>query len=114
MSDSNGSSSILAFLLGGVIGAGAAMLYTPRTGRENREELGRALERLKGQAVMREKRMELRMFRAVDDITNRIIDILSEGKDISESRKEELLQAIADAKRQLQTEAGVVGSSTQS
>ncbi len=105
MSDSNGSSNVLAFLLGGVIGGGVAYLYSPRAGRENREDLQRMLDKLKGQAVMKEKRLELGMFRAVDDITNRVIDILSEGREFTESRKEELLQAISDAKSMLEKSA---------
>lgn len=103
MSDNNGTNSLLAFLLGGAIGAGIGMLYSPRTGKENREELSRLVDRVKGQALMREKRVELRMFRAMDDITGRVLDILSEGKEFTEARREELIQAVLDAKRSLET-----------
>ena len=103
MSDNNGTNSLLAFLLGGAIGAGVGMLYSPRTGKENREELSRLVDRVKGQALMREKRVELRMFRAMDDITGRVLDILSEGKEFTEARREELIQAMLDAKRSLET-----------
>ena len=103
MSDNNGTNSLLAFLLGGAIGAGVGMLYSPRTGKENREELSRLVDRVKGQALMREKRVELRMFRAMDDITGRVLDILSEGKEFTEARREELIQAVLDAKRSLET-----------
>jgi gas vesicle protein len=101
MSENNGTNNILAFMLGGVIGAGIALLYAPRSGKESREEISRLMDKVKGQAVMREKKLELKMFRAVDDISNRVIDILSEGREISEARKEELLKAITDARRSL-------------
>lgn len=103
MSDNNGSNVLLAFLLGGAIGAGVGMLVSPKSGKENREDLTRALEQLRGQALMREKKVELRMFRAMDDITGRVLDILSEGKDFTDARREELIQAILEAKRSLDT-----------
>lgn len=101
MSDNNGANTLLAFMLGGVIGAGLGLLYAPKSGKENREELTRLVEKVKGQALMREKHVELRMFRAMDDITGRILDILSEGQDFTEARREELIQAVLEAKRSL-------------
>jgi len=101
MSENSGTVVILSFLLGGAIGAGAGFFLAPKSGKENREELSRLLDKVKGQAMVREKKIELKMFRAVDDITNKVIDILSEGKDLTEGRKEELLEAIAAAKRSL-------------
>lgn len=109
MSDNNGTNSLLAFLLGGVIGAGVGLLYSPRSGKENREELSRLMDRVKGQALMREKRVELRMFRAMDDITGKVLDILSEGKDFTEARREELIQAVVEAKRSLENAEEQVG-----
>lgn len=44
--------ALLAFMAGAVVAAGAALLFTPKTGREVREKLGEAkeeaLEKLKG------------------------------------------------------------------
>lgn len=104
MSDRNDALTLMSFLAGGLIGAGVALLYSPRSGKENRDELLRVLDRVKGQALLKEKKMELTMFRAVDDITNRVIDILSEGKELSEQKKLELLDAISEAKHQLDHE----------
>ncbi|MGE0813946.1 MAG: YtxH domain-containing protein [Vicinamibacterales bacterium] len=39
--DTNGGSVMLAFLLGAVTGAAAALLFAPATGEETREYLGR-------------------------------------------------------------------------
>ncbi len=37
---SGGASVVLAFLAGGLIGAGLALLYAPMSGRETREKIG--------------------------------------------------------------------------
>ncbi|MFH1368566.1 MAG: YtxH domain-containing protein [Elusimicrobiota bacterium] len=39
MSENNSGEVILAFLLGGIIGAAAGILYAPKTGKETREKL---------------------------------------------------------------------------
>lgn len=92
----------MAFLLGGAVGAGLALLYSPKSGRENREELTRLMDKLKGQAMVREKKMELKMFRAMDDISAHILEILEDGREFTEARKEELIKAVLDARRSLE------------
>lgn len=51
MSKKSEQAVLLAFLAGAVVAAGAALLFTPKTGREVREKLGEAkqeaLEKLK-------------------------------------------------------------------
>ena len=39
MSDRDGGSAFMAFILGGLTGAALALLYAPRSGRETREML---------------------------------------------------------------------------
>jgi gas vesicle protein len=51
MSKKSEQAALLAFLAGAAVAAGAALLFTPKTGREVREKLGEAkdeaLEKLK-------------------------------------------------------------------
>jgi gas vesicle protein len=93
--DSGGSASdvILAFLLGGIAGAGLALLYAPRSGRETREMLG---ERLRDTA---ERGRELR-----DEAITRGRTAVDEAQGYVERKK----QAIEDRKDRLQAavEAG--------
>ena len=44
MSKKNEQAAILAFIAGAAVAAGAALLFTPKTGREVREKLGEAKE----------------------------------------------------------------------
>ncbi len=49
MSDESGSTGgiLVAFLAGGLVGAGLALLYAPASGRETREKIGGMAEDLK-------------------------------------------------------------------
>ena len=40
MSERNDGEAVLAFLVGGVIGAGLALLFAPASGEETREKIG--------------------------------------------------------------------------
>ncbi len=44
MSKKSEQAALLAFLAGAIVAAGAALLFTPKTGREVREKLGEAKE----------------------------------------------------------------------
>jgi gas vesicle protein len=44
MSKKSEQAALLAFLAGAAVAAGAALLFTPKTGREVREKLGEAKE----------------------------------------------------------------------
>lgn len=58
MSRENGNATVIAaFLLGGLVGAAAALLTAPRSGKETRDEIGRWAEGASERA--REKVREL-------------------------------------------------------
>jgi gas vesicle protein len=93
MSDDSGSSAsstILAFLLGGLTGAALAILYAPRSGRETREMLGERLR--EGTERGRELRGKVasRSREALDDAG----EYLSRGKETVERHKDRLATAI--------------------
>jgi len=88
--DSNASSVILAFLLGGLTGAAVALLYAPRSGQETRDLLSERMREtadrgreLKEQAVGRGRAM-------VNDATNYV----ERQKQELESRKERFSAAV--------------------
>ena len=88
--DSNASSVILAFLLGGLAGAAVALLYAPRSGQETRDLLSERMREtadrgreLKEQAVGRGRAL-------VNDATNYV----ERQKQELESRKERFSAAV--------------------
>jgi gas vesicle protein len=88
--DSNASSVILAFLLGGLTGAAVALLYAPRSGQETRDLLGERMREtadrgreLKEQAVGRGRAL-------VNDATSYV----ERQKQELDSRKERFSAAV--------------------
>jgi len=88
--NSNASSIVMAFLLGGLAGAALAVLYAPRSGRETRELLGEKIRegaergrQMKDRAVARGREM-------YDDAT----DYVEKQREGLDKRKERLASAI--------------------
>lgn len=102
MSDDRGSNTLLAFLVGGVVGAAVALLYAPRSGRETREMLadkvrdgaarGRELgnqAREKGRAIMEEAGEYVERGReAMDDRKGRLAAAFEAGRQAYRDEKE--------------------------
>ena len=102
MSDDRGSNTLLAFLVGGVVGAAVALLYAPRSGRETREmlaekmregaERGRELgnqAREKGRAIIEEAGEYVERGReAMDDRKGRLAAAFEAGRQAYRDEKE--------------------------
>ena len=102
MSDDRGSNTLLAFLVGGVVGAAVALLYAPRSGRETREmlaekmregaERGRELgnqAREKGRAIIEEASEYVDRGReAMDDRKGRLAAAFEAGRQAYRDEKE--------------------------
>ncbi len=51
MSSEESKSNILAFMLGGVVGAGIALVFAPRSGKETREHLRGYAKDIEGKVI---------------------------------------------------------------
>jgi gas vesicle protein len=92
MSDDRGSSAsstILAFLLGGLAGAAAAILLAPRSGRETRELLG---ERLR-EGAERGRELGGQVASRGRDVLDDAGEYVSRGKETVERQKDRLAAA---------------------
>jgi gas vesicle protein len=93
MSDDRGSgasNAILAFLLGGLAGAAAAILFAPRSGRETRELLG---ERLR-EGAERGRELGGKVASRSRDVLDDAGEYLSRGKETVERQKDRLAAAL--------------------
>ncbi|MGA2139301.1 MAG: YtxH domain-containing protein [Verrucomicrobiia bacterium] len=86
MSDNNESSRVggylAAFAIGALVGAGAALLYAPRSGKETRELLAKKGRDLKGKAT----------------------DAIEDAKDFIKDKKAELAAAVEAGKEAMREE----------
>jgi gas vesicle protein len=78
MSDERGSAPVilLAFLLGGVVGAGLALLFAPLSGKETRDRIKDLVEEVKEKAEG-----------AVEEIKDKVKETLDMGKKTLEEKK---------------------------
>jgi gas vesicle protein len=78
MSDDRGSAPVilLAFLLGGVVGAGLALLFAPLSGKETRDRIKDLVEEVKEKAEG-----------AVEEIKDKVKETLDMGKKTLEEKK---------------------------
>ncbi len=83
----------LAFLLGGAVGAGLALLVTPRSGHEARELI-------KGQAnAAREEALKV-----ADDVKEKATELLEKSREVVETKKAVLETALEAGKDAMERE----------
>jgi gas vesicle protein len=86
-------SVLLSFLLGGVVGAGLALLFAPQSGVETR----RKIRELKDETI--EKASGI-----ASQVKERIVSTVEKGKDIVEEKKSALSAAIEAGKEAYEKE----------
>ncbi|GFO69108.1 general stress protein [Geomonas limicola] len=97
----------LMLVVGGLIGAGVALLYAPQSGDKTRKDVARMAKKA--------RRKTQNAMDAVEDFTEQVTDmaeavgeraseILDKGKDMAYSAKKGLLKAIQDGEHRLERE----------
>ncbi|NWF98365.1 MAG: YtxH domain-containing protein [Nitrospirae bacterium] len=86
-------SIILSFLLGGVVGAGVALLLAPQSGRETRQKIMQMTEDVK------EKAMDY-----VGDVKEKITGSIDKGKEFFDEKKSIISSAIEAGKEAYERE----------
>lgn len=91
-----------AFLLGGVAGAVIALLYAPKSGRETRKDVSRAVRRIGSDAVdlIEETIEDVNGF--ASDLKEKASDIVEQGADLSGRAWKELVSTLEDGQRSLE------------
>ncbi|MCX8118723.1 MAG: YtxH domain-containing protein [Desulfobacterota bacterium] len=84
---------IFSFFLGGLIGAGVALLLAPKSGRETREKI-------KGLAVDAKSKAE----EVIDQVKSKVTSVLEKGKEVIEEKKSMLSTAIEAGKEAYEKE----------
>lgn len=91
--------NLVFFLVGGLIGAGIALLYAPKAGRETREDIRRLAAR--GAERFREGKdvIEEKMSHLMHQISSKTEELIHGGTQLAEDKKREILAAIQAAKK---------------
>jgi gas vesicle protein len=86
---------ISAFLWGGLIGAGLALLFAPRSGAETREELQRGAERLREQAEDAVRGAQAAMAETVDEVREEVTGRVDQAREAFEAGRQAALDSRA-------------------
>jgi gas vesicle protein len=86
-------SIVISFLVGGIVGAGVALLTAPQSGRETREKIGEMAGDAKDKIVSAGQSAKLK-----------IADTLSRGRDYIEEKKPVLQGAVEAGKKAMEEE----------
>lgn len=100
------AASLLSFLAGSAIGAGLALLFAPQPGEYTRREMREKAER----TIIKMHRMEDELKRVTSDLIQNIRhkagQLIDDGKELAELKKEEILQAMAAGTKVFEEERG--------
>ena len=91
-----------AFLLGGLIGAGVALLYAPKSGRETRRNISKTAKQLKRDAVELVEDTIKAVDAFVGDMKERASDIIERGIEISDVAKKEVVKSLEYGQKTLE------------
>ncbi|MCX5809171.1 MAG: YtxH domain-containing protein [Proteobacteria bacterium] len=94
-SSCNSGSILLAFLLGGVVGAGVALLMAPKPGQETREQIKKLADEAKEKAEA-----------YIEDVKSKAATVVEKGKELLEKEKTVISAAIDAGKEAYEKEKG--------
>ena len=92
----------LMLIAGGIIGAGAALLFAPQSGKKTRQDIVKYSRKAKRRAGNMVDDFSESVSEMVDAVGERASDILDKGKDLAQDAKRELLKTIEDGQHQLE------------
>lgn len=89
-------------VMGGIIGAGIALLLAPKSGRETREDISRRAKKVKSQTEETVDELSKNISEMVDTITKKTDDLLDSGKSIAGSARKDLIGLIEEGAAKLE------------
>ena len=94
----------LMVMVGGIIGAGVALLFAPQSGKRTRRDITRLSCRMKEQATDVVDEFSDAVSEMVDSVSDKAADLLDKGKDMAFSAKKDVLKAIEEGQVRLEKE----------
>jgi gas vesicle protein len=96
--------SCISFVVGSVLGASIALLYAPQSGEVTRQEMREKTERTIIKAHRLEEELKCTISQLIGNVKLKVSQLIEDGKDIAEDKKEEILAAIDAGKKALEKE----------
>jgi gas vesicle protein len=96
--------SCISFIVGSVLGASIALLYAPQSGEVTRQEMREKTERTIIKAHRLEDELKGTISQLIGNVKLKVNQLIEDGKEIAEDKKEEILAAIDAGKKALEKE----------
>lgn len=94
----------LMLLAGGILGAGAALLFAPQSGKKTRRDVKKYIRRARNEAEEMVEDFTDKVTDVVENMADRTQDILARGKELSQDVKKDILKALEEGKERLEKE----------
>ena len=92
----------IMLIAGGLLGAAAALLYAPQSGKQTRRDIGRYSRKIRRQTEDIVDDFAGNVHGMVETIGERAEDILDKGKDLAHEAKVELIKIIDEGQARLE------------
>ncbi|HEX6939353.1 MAG TPA: YtxH domain-containing protein [Longimicrobiales bacterium] len=97
------SGGFAAFLWGALLGAGAALLLAPRSGKETRRELREGVERLRKNAEDTVRQVQSSLASTVDDLREQVVDRMASARQAVEAGRDAARRTRAELERRIES-----------
>jgi gas vesicle protein len=98
------TAALVSFLAGSAIGAGLALLFAPQSGEYTRREMREKAERTIIKMHRMEDDLKHTMSDVIQGIRQKATQLMDDGREVAELKKQEILEAIAAGKKALEEE----------
>jgi gas vesicle protein len=98
------TSGALLLLAGGLIGAGLAILYAPRSGPKTRRKLLRYAEKVQGDAEELFRDTTSSLSEVMEELSERSADLIERGSEVTQEWRQQLLSTMESGQKSLETQ----------
>jgi gas vesicle protein len=102
MNDKNTTKICGAILLGGLIGAAIALLSAPKSGRETRKDIARAVRRARNSTVDLIEDTIDDVNDLVNDLRDKAADVVDQGSELSDKVKKEIVATLEQGQKAIE------------
>jgi len=96
----------IALAAGAFVGAGAALLYAPQSGRRTRRDIRLYAGRVGNKAEAARLQMQHSVYNIIGDAQDKIADVMRSGKDWTDSKMTEVRHALDAVRKCVARETG--------
>jgi gas vesicle protein len=94
----------LMLIAGGLIGAGLALLYAPRSGQKTRRKILHYAEKVQNEAEELFRDTSDTLSEAIEDLSERSADLIERSGDVTQEWRQQLLSAMETGQKTLETQ----------